>query len=302
MRSFIFSPMRLLLSALNHYNINMNYISLIENVIQHIEDSRRDLDLTLIAEEFYISKYFINRLFKAVTEQSLIKYYRNRRLEQAAEVLLNTKKNILQIAFDSGYNSQEAFSRAFKKGYGITPKEYKINREKQIVFDKIDILSRKLINYKNEVLPDYEIINLQKLYLVGKTYIIPFTSEHIKIHTIEKALEFAEQRQDFDKIYFLIFPRSPRNENFAFGIFGEKDKGNGNYKNLESFELPISKYVKINYKGNMEKSWDIVDRDVIKLMIIKNFEFNFQQINSFQIFERSWLQDKEFSFYLPLNI
>ena len=52
-------------------------------------------------------------------------YIREYRLEQAAVELLNSRKRIVEIAMDAGYDSASKFSQAFKKRYGVTPSAYR---------------------------------------------------------------------------------------------------------------------------------------------------------------------------------
>lgn len=73
------------------------------------------------AGEACLSPYHFHRLFRAVTGLSPGLYIRKRRLTSAAELLLDGKKSVIEIALDAGYESQEAFTRAFKSMFGITP-------------------------------------------------------------------------------------------------------------------------------------------------------------------------------------
>ena len=52
-------------------------------------------------------------------------YVRFRNLNKASEQLRHSDKSILQIALDSGYESHDGFTRAFKTQYGKTPDEYR---------------------------------------------------------------------------------------------------------------------------------------------------------------------------------
>ena len=54
-------------------------------------------------------------------------YLRYRRLAFALKELRNTKNGILDIALKYGFSSQEAFTRAFKEAYAVTPSEYRQN-------------------------------------------------------------------------------------------------------------------------------------------------------------------------------
>jgi AraC family transcriptional regulator len=56
-----------------------------------------------------------------------MEYVRERRLNRAAFELIYSSKTITKIAYDLSFNSPDAFDKAFKRIYGITPKEYRKN-------------------------------------------------------------------------------------------------------------------------------------------------------------------------------
>ena len=68
-----------------------------------------------------LSRYHLCRYFRAMTGESIMGYIRARRLSLAVSRLLTTDVPLIEIAFDAGFESQEAFTRAFKKRFGATP-------------------------------------------------------------------------------------------------------------------------------------------------------------------------------------
>jgi AraC family transcriptional regulator len=84
-------------------------------------NSRRDIDLEQVARASCVSPYHLIRAFAEVFGVSLMRYVRIRRLSEAAKQLAAGTPDILSIALDYGYGSHEAFSRAFKKEFGMTP-------------------------------------------------------------------------------------------------------------------------------------------------------------------------------------
>jgi AraC family transcriptional regulator len=83
--------------------------------------SARELALDEIAEAAGVSRYHLARAFAAATGHSVIGYLRARRLTEAARSLLAGAPDILTVALDAGYGSHEAFTRAFRDQFGLTP-------------------------------------------------------------------------------------------------------------------------------------------------------------------------------------
>lgn len=91
--------------------INENYYS-----IESIDD---------VASHFYISKYYLCRIFKKTLGISLISYLNMIRIRQAATMLRNTNERITAISTKCGFNSTSYFCKIFKDETGLSPKDYK---------------------------------------------------------------------------------------------------------------------------------------------------------------------------------
>ncbi|WP_301334962.1 helix-turn-helix transcriptional regulator [Anaerostipes hominis (ex Lee et al. 2021)] len=70
----------------------------------------------------------MNRIFSERTGITIYKYLQSRRLTIAAEKLIKTNEPITEIAYEAGYDSQQAFSLAFKQLYVYPPKIYRNKR------------------------------------------------------------------------------------------------------------------------------------------------------------------------------
>src|ERR1700750_2290622 len=68
-----------------------------------------------------ISRFHMVRAFAAATGFSVMRYVRARRLTEAARTLAAGAPDILQVALDAEYGSHEAFTRAFRDHFGVTP-------------------------------------------------------------------------------------------------------------------------------------------------------------------------------------
>ena len=76
-----------------------------------------------VAEISGLSRFHLARTFAAVVGQPVVAYMRSRRLTEAARQLAGGAPDILQVALSAGYGSHEAFTRAFRDQFGLTPEE-----------------------------------------------------------------------------------------------------------------------------------------------------------------------------------
>ena len=105
-------------------------ISNIEKVIDYIENNLSNkLDLDEISEAVHYSKYHLHRVFSDTVGMTIHDYVGRRQLTEAAKLLVFSDRPIIEIAFICGYESQQAFSSAFKSMYKIPPAQYRENRE-----------------------------------------------------------------------------------------------------------------------------------------------------------------------------
>jgi AraC family transcriptional regulator len=88
----------------------------------------RDITLEDIASIGGVSRYHMCRAFAVTMGQPALRYMRGRRLTEAARSLARGATDILTVALDSGYNSHEAFTRAFRDQFGVTPESVRAQR------------------------------------------------------------------------------------------------------------------------------------------------------------------------------
>jgi len=84
----------------------------------HLADQ---LTLDEIAGVAGISRFHMVRAFAAATGLSVMRYVRARRLSEAARALAGGAPDILTLALEADYGSHEAFTRAFRDHFGVTP-------------------------------------------------------------------------------------------------------------------------------------------------------------------------------------
>lgn len=101
---------------LQRMELAMNYVE------QHLAEP---LDLATVAQAASFSSYHFHRIFKALTGENPQDYINRLRLERAANMLVkNPARSITDIALACGFSSSSAFSRSFKRRFGVTARDY----------------------------------------------------------------------------------------------------------------------------------------------------------------------------------
>lgn len=89
------------------------------------EQKNEELTLSCIAQSVGYSEFYVSRKFSEIAGMQLRDYLRGRKLAFALKDIRDTDDGILDIALRYGFSSHEAFTRAFKLSYGVTPSEYR---------------------------------------------------------------------------------------------------------------------------------------------------------------------------------
>lgn len=106
-------------------SVNKKYV--VEQIVGYFEDHYAEkISLDQIAENMYLSPFYISRIFKSETGDTPIRHLINIRLEKARELLLSGfAGSIKEVAQQVGYDDAYHFSKLFKKRYGYPPSHEK---------------------------------------------------------------------------------------------------------------------------------------------------------------------------------
>ena len=96
---------------------------------KHLDDS--ELSVDMIADEVGISRVHLHRKMKELTGQTPHDFIRNIRLKRAANLLSGGGMNVTEVMYACGFSNSTSFSTIFKKFYGMSPRDYMREHEKQ---------------------------------------------------------------------------------------------------------------------------------------------------------------------------
>ena len=104
---------------------------IIKKVCDYVEENlAQDISLEMAADFAGVSSFYLSKLFKEEKGETFINFVSDKRLEKSCQLLAETDLSIKEITADVGYNDQNYYSRIFKSKYGLSPKEYRKEKQK----------------------------------------------------------------------------------------------------------------------------------------------------------------------------
>ena len=232
----------------------MNYINEIQKAIDYIEDNLdKDINFEIVAKEVGMSAFYFHRIFTAIIGISPTAYIRNRRLTVAAQEISKNNENILDIALKYGFESHEAFSRAFKNFHGVVPKLAKKDGNEFKNFSKanidIEVNTNNILNYRIESKEVIKVLAfLRKFNIENKDEIPKYWKELKESGTLEKI------SNNYKKDLLGICIGTQSDFEYKYGIGIEQTEDIETNIEMETIEIPKSTWVVFKCEGQDEKN------------------------------------------------
>lgn len=145
----------------------MDDLRYMNNAMAYIEENlTEEIDYSNISRIAYCSEYHFKRMFSFLSGVSLSEYIRRRKLTLAAFDLKDRELRVIDVAVKYGYNSVDAFSRAFHAIHGILPSE---SRNKEAIIKAYPRMTFQLtikggseMNYRIETKESFNIVGFKK--------------------------------------------------------------------------------------------------------------------------------------------
>lgn len=228
----------------------MDWLQSMQNSIDYIERNiLSDIDYEEIAKCAYSSTYHFLRMFSMLTGFTVGEYIRNRRLSLAAQELSMSNARVTDIAFKYGYDTSEAFSKAFQRLHGVTPSAA---REPGVQLKSFGRLSIRII-MKGDKEMSYKIIKNEAFSIFGKT--IGITASNA-FDIVPRFWDDLEKQGFFGKAclaagYETQFPQIAATHDFQDG---------GSRKYTLAYMLPAEK--------DLSKAFDVVQIPKLEWVIV----------------------------------
>ncbi|SDX44781.1 AraC family transcriptional regulator [Eubacterium barkeri] len=146
----------------------MEYLEAFERAIIYMEAHLDEgISVHEVAKASGYSYYHFTRIFQSVLGESVGNYLQKRRLSSAAQKLLYSDCKIIDIAVDSGFDSSESFSRAFKSNYQVSPSAYRSNRLDVFRGNKKEIDRDFLHHISSKITVQPQIRKIDDIYVAG---------------------------------------------------------------------------------------------------------------------------------------
>jgi AraC family transcriptional regulator len=115
----------------------MQYLERVQSGIDYIEENLdKPMSLTEISAHADMSHWHFQRIFKALTNETLKSYVRSRRIANSMDTLFDKSRSILDVAVASGFESHESYTRAFQRLFGYSPSDYRDQAQQRLITKK----------------------------------------------------------------------------------------------------------------------------------------------------------------------
>lgn len=208
------------------------------------------LSLDELAAHAGVSRSHLSRIFPLATGYSISAYVRGRRLTEAAKALADGAPDILAVALDVGYGSHEAFTRAFRDQFELTPDEVRRKRSlshlqlveplRMDTAQTIDLAPPKIVT-----LPDMRIAGFAELHLMTKPATLPpqWQRFHPYIGNVPGEV--------LGGAYGIVGPMQEDADSFDY-LVGVEIKGNAELPpGFVVWTIPAGKYAKAAHRGHV---------------------------------------------------
>jgi AraC family transcriptional regulator len=188
----------------------MAWVESIQKAIEYMEQNiLEDMTIDSIAKQANVSPFHFQRTFAVLTEMTVGDYLRRRRLTLAGEELLTTDAKIIDLAYKYGYDTPEAFSKAFRRQHGVSPSEARKYKRKLQSYNRLIIQ----VTLKGAEPMKYSVVEKNAFQIVGIKREFSCVAEEENVVGIPELWKEVNQNGTSDRLFQL-------NDGVVTGVLG----------------------------------------------------------------------------------
>lgn len=218
-----------------------------------------------------VSKYYLHRIFKSLTGESIMEYVNSRKLTSSIDELINTNMRIIDIALDYGFDYEQSYIRAFKKKFGYTPLKIRSDKTSLSLLIKEKINANDILSVDNSITYTPHFVFKQKFNLIGVKHKI-LSKSGIKTANVFGRNFFYNDKNKITNavnphVYFGYTDWSDTANNFIYYMPSVQADDLGNIpEGMTGITIPAHKYVVFRFVGFFSPD-DINGRHVGRLLV-----------------------------------
>ncbi len=246
------------------------------------------ITLRSLARKLGYSEFHTTRKFKEISGMQFREYLRQRNLAFALTDVRDSQRSLLDIAFDYGFSSHEAFTRAFKSAYSVTPSDYRKHPMPVVLRTKINPFDRYFLGIGEiGMIKSTENIKIYFITLPAHKFL------HIRNYESDGYLDFWQRQsaipgQDCDTICGLLssikgklddrgsndlssgsgqimaYIHDPKGQPFSYGI-----------PRAECYGVRLA----LDYDGEVPQQMQLIDVPEAEYIVFEHGPFDYEQEN-----------------------
>lgn len=240
--------------------------------IDYIENNiYNKISLDDISSYTGVSKYYLHRIFKSLTSESIIEYVQSRKLTSSINELVNTNMRIIDIALNYGFDYEQSYIRAFRKKFGYTPLKVRSDQTSLSLVIKEKINTNDILSVGDSITYNPHFIFKQKFNLIGIKHKILSKSGVKTANAYGRNFFYNDKSKVINAInphvYFGYTDWSGNNSGFIYYIPSVQASDLTHVpQGMTAISIPAHKYVVFRFVGFFNPD-DINGRHVGRLLV-----------------------------------
>ncbi len=265
------------------------------------------LDVQALAQVACMSPFHFHRVFGASVGMEVMRYVRGRRLTRAAEMLQEPGQSLVGVALECGYGSQSAFTRAFRRWFGVSPGRFREEDPAWMMMRRVDRLDAQALERRMALVKGPErIVEFEGCVVEGMSG--TFAPMDPKIPALwgkflQSSGGASQGRRSFGICASLTTcPDEVQQEGRFWYMASHEAEGEESPEGLERFEIPPGTYAVFTHRGPISRLGETV-KDIWGVWVSRT-ALKLRQAPDFELYDERFkgdAPDSELDIYIPVH-